>query len=289
MMEAMTVSVVKASDLIAKWRYALANGWGYIWGRYGQVWTQANQNAATREMTVKYGQKWVGKHVADCSGLGYWAFKEMGGYIYHGSNTIWNQYVTCRCELKNGKRTDGAAMLPGDPVFKRKTVDGKINRHHIGYFVGGDTVIEAKGTQSGVVSSKLSAWHETAHWIDVEYEGGQIFVGYPTLKRGSSGESVKRMQELLINAGYSVGAAGADGIFGSGTESGLIAFQADHGLIADGICGPKTWEALSKDEQQTPEPDKDTDIVTVGRDELEIWADTLETLVNEIRDKLGRG
>ena len=24
----------------------------------------------------------------------------------------------------------------------------------------------------------------------------------------------------------------------------MLAFQADNGLIADGICGPKTWAAL---------------------------------------------
>ena len=37
---------------------------------------------------------------------------------------------------------------------------------------------------------------------------------------------------------------GADGIFGAGTESALKAFQRDHGLNADGICGPLTWDAL---------------------------------------------
>ena len=244
---------VKAAELVEKFWYAFNSGWGYIWGRYGQVWTQANQNTATREMTVKSGQNWVGRRVADCSGLGYWAFAELGGYIYHGSNTIWKEYVTDRCDLKNGVRTDGAAMLPGDPVFKRKTVGGEINRHHIGYFVGGDTVIEAKGTQFGVVTSKLSTWHETAHWLNVEYEGGKIFVdAHPTLRRGAKGEAVRTMQTLLIAAGYSVGKAGADGIFGSGTESGVLAFQADNGLSPDGICGPMTWAALDKEMEPKP-------------------------------------
>ena len=67
--------------------------WGYIWGKSGQTWTQASQNAATREMTVKYGQQWVGKRVADCYGLFVFAFRENGGKIYHGSDTIWNQYT----------------------------------------------------------------------------------------------------------------------------------------------------------------------------------------------------
>ena len=35
-------------------------------------------------------------------------------------------------------------------------------------------------------------------------------------------------------------------------------FQKDHGLTADGICGPKTWAALDKaiaDLDPTPEPE----------------------------------
>lgn len=37
------------------------------------------------------------------------------------------------------------------------------------------------------------------------------------------------------------------------------------------------------------EADDDGETVTVNRAELEIWADTLESLLDEIRDKLGRG
>jgi len=41
-----------------------------------------------------YGDKWIGRYVTDCSGLFYWAFKELGGYMYHGSNTMWDKYCT---------------------------------------------------------------------------------------------------------------------------------------------------------------------------------------------------
>lgn len=277
--------IVKAADLVAKFRYAIDKHWGYIWGRYGQLWTQANQNAATREQTVKYGQRWVGHHVADCSGLGYWAFKELGGYIYHGSNTIWNKYVTGRCDLRFGVRTDGAPILAGDPVFKRRTENGTVNRHHIGYFVGGDTVIEAKGTQSGVVTSKLSEWHETAHWLNVEYEGGKIFVEYPILKRGNSGPSVVTMQSLLVKAGYALPPSksaedGVDGIFGVNTEAVLKQFQQDHGLTPDGICGQATWDALTGSTAQND------DTVTVGRDELAQQRKKLEEVAAWINAKL---
>ena len=62
-------TAVKAADLIRLWRRALDGRWGYIWGRYGQVWTEANQRAATRVQTVRWGRQWIGHQVADCSGL----------------------------------------------------------------------------------------------------------------------------------------------------------------------------------------------------------------------------
>lgn len=38
-----------------------------------------------------------------------------------------------------------------------------------------------------------------------------------------------------------------DSIFGPDTEAHLVAWQSQHGLVADGICGPKSWAALLKE------------------------------------------
>ncbi len=64
------------------------------------------------------------------------------------------------------------------------------------------------------------------------------------LKKGAKGNEVKAMQTLLIGYGYSCGSDGADGDFGSNTDKELRAYQKDHGLSVDGICGPKTWAKL---------------------------------------------
>jgi len=64
---------------------------------------------------------------------------------------------------------------------------------------------------------------------------------WPTLRSGSQSEDVRTLQYLLIARGYSLT---ADGIFGSGTEGKVKAFQSAKGLSVDGIVGPQTWGAL---------------------------------------------
>ncbi len=78
-----------------------------------------------------------------------------------------------------------------------------------------------------------------------------------TLRRGSKGPEVARLQQALIELGYLTGEA--DGDFGANTRNAVTAFQAVNGLSADGIAGEKTLaklyggDALSYDE--APEMD----------------------------------
>ena len=65
-----------------------------------------------------------------------------------------------------------------------------------------------------------------------------------TIRRGSKGEAVKEMQQLLMAAGYGLPKYGADGSFGAESEDAVRKFQGANGLTVDGICGPKTWAAL---------------------------------------------
>ena len=144
--------MIRAEDLIAKFQYALDNKWGYIWGTSGQVWTQRDQNNSSREMTVKYGSKWIGHTVADCSGLFRWAYRQLGTDCAHGSNSIYKNYCSAKGTLKAGRRTDGQELKPGTAVFT-----GDAQEHgHIGLYIGGGDVIEAAGTQQGVIRSKVT-------------------------------------------------------------------------------------------------------------------------------------
>ena len=177
-------TTIAAVDLIAKFKYAIDNNWGYIWGTAGDKWTQAKQDALVNTFVKKYGtnwknnanaknedkyygavygKKWVGHTVADCSGLFSWAFKQLGGYMYHGSNTMYNSYCTSKGKLTKKGRTDGKELKPGTAVFT-----GNDAKHgHVGLYIGNDTVIEASGSNAGVIKTKISGGKWT-YWGELK-------------------------------------------------------------------------------------------------------------------------
>jgi predicted chitinase len=58
----------------------------------------------------------------------------------------------------------------------------------------------------------------------------------------ASGPQVRKLQQRLKALGYDVGSV--DGVFGPSTARCIKAFQAAHGLAADGVVGPATSSAL---------------------------------------------
>ncbi len=65
---------------------------------------------------------------------------------------------------------------------------------------------------------------------------------YPTLRAGSAGETVSRLQATLKLLGFYQG--NVDGAYGQSTQQAVIAFQTAADLTADGITGPATWRRL---------------------------------------------
>ncbi len=97
--------------------------------------------------------------------------------------------------------------------------------------------------------------------VDFDYatvaDYGQWFVGgtdwsdvlmnqLPTLAEGATGFPVDNVQSLL-NGSWREGAEPlltVDNVFGPSTLARVKQEQAQHGLVADGIVGPKTWNLL---------------------------------------------
>lgn len=232
-------------------------GWPYVFGAIGEMCTPKNRD---RRASASYptivskcqvlsgkakdcgGCEWgQGVRIFDCRGFTYWLLKQVdikistvGATTQYAEAAAWDM----RGEIKG--MPAGAVCC----VFKDKNG----TKTHTGMHIGGGHIIHCSGTvkrgktsDSGWTHFGIPKGLYTAEELDKLRETIPV---HPTLRRGDIGEAVRQMQVLLIAAGYPVGTSGADGIFGSGTESGVLAFQADNGLIADGICGPKTWAAL---------------------------------------------
>src|ERR1051326_7409840 len=71
-----------------------------------------------------------------------------------------------------------------------------------------------------------------------------------TLREGARGDDVTALQRQLAAKGFSPGAI--DGDFGPGTEAAVLAFQKGQGLLADGIVGAQTAQALGFAEAELP-------------------------------------
>lgn len=215
-----TITTVK---LIEKFQYALDQKWGYILNTWHTQWTKALQNAKISYMTktygsawknsaaakkdnsytaAMYGDRWIGQWVTDCSGLFYWAFKELGGYMYHGSNTMWNKYCVNKGKLVNGKRADGKKLKPGTAVFVLK---GTSDRSHVGLYIGNGTVIEASGTKAGVITTEItnSKWCEWGELKGVDYGENEVAQETTTSKSIPVGYAVVNDTSVALRDGPS--------------------------------------------------------------------------------------
>lgn len=151
------IKKIPVSGLYKYCEMMLRDRWGYILGTAGIEWTEARQKATENEMAQKYGSRWIGHKVADCSGVMVYIWRQYGLKIPHGSNSIRRQSV--------GPLTN--IPQPGYAAFKVRDDD----YYHIG-IVGADgkTVYEAQGTIMGFTTSPASRWDCFAPFKDVQYE-----------------------------------------------------------------------------------------------------------------------
>ncbi|MBR1230195.1 peptidoglycan-binding protein [Bradyrhizobium sp. AUGA SZCCT0176] len=90
---------------------------------------------------------------------------------------------------------------------------------------------------SGAKADDIKAW-DIGGLPDVAPEVVAAYIKPPrTLRKGSTGEDVKKLQKALKLT--------VDGKFGALTEAALKKFQTAHKLAADGVAGPQTWAALN--------------------------------------------
>ena len=124
-------------------------------------------------------QKWsyvaggASEKAVDCSGaFSYW-YKQAGGYMYHGSNTMWRKYSVTKGKIGEIDLCPGMAVYKwrndGNEPAQYKN-DGIGNFYHVGQYIGNGKVVEAKGTKYGVVYSCISEWSHTSRLKDTIYD-----------------------------------------------------------------------------------------------------------------------
>ena len=235
-------------------------GWPYVWGAVAAQCTPAKREyyagrsscpAAESKLIISGCQALNGSGKS-CGGCTYYPnnmrtlIDDCQGFVKQlcsrvgislaggGASTMWRT-------ANNWSEKGEIATLPEKLccIFWQNASDKSI-MNHVGFYVGGGMMIHCSGT---VKKEKLSK--KVTHWAIPKGLGGDTpMPTLPTLRRGSTGEYVTLLQTKLIQLGYDVGATGADGRYGAKTEAAVKAFQKDHGLVADGITGPRTWEAL---------------------------------------------
>ena len=65
----------------------------------------------------------------------------------------------------------------------------------------------------------------------------------PILRLGDDGDQVAALQSMLAAKGFAIP---TDGHFGVATDTAVKQFQQSRGLQADGVAGPRTWQALGQ-------------------------------------------
>lgn len=255
-------------------------GCGYTLGTYGQICTQAllerRANSDTSNPSSYYlvdCARWMGRLVADCSGLIKWFLVKKGvNNCDTNSNGMYKNWCS-----EGSTDMSRMPLIPGTIVFKRNST----RVFHIGIYVGKDRVIEAKGALFGVVVSQLSTdsgWNcwGKFDWLNynlrenecdqlpivsdaltygplpgypnismnsseaVSFSGGSSYTG-PVYKLGMTDNKIEMIRRRLWadNKNFLI-----NNMFDEILDTAIRNFQTSKGLVPDGLVGGETWRAL---------------------------------------------
>ena len=158
-----------AADLVAYAEHAWESGWGYVWGCFGQVLTDSLLEYKISQYPEGVGQyeniireKWMGGRVTDCVGL-------IKGYGWLDPDTLTIRYGTNGMPDVSANQMYYAATESG-PISTIPEIPGLAvwKAGHIGIYIGSGYVIEASGTSTGVIKTRL-AQRSFTHWLKIPY------------------------------------------------------------------------------------------------------------------------
>ena len=203
----------------------------------------------------------------DCSSLVIDCFKHAGlplSCTYTGN--MYSDMMRCGFEDVTGNvdLSTGAGLERGDVLLNHV--------HHTAMYIGGGQLVQASineygtttGGQTGDQTGReiYTRGYYNYPWDCVlRYTGAEpdtvpttkkptqfVTVELPMLEDGQTGVVVAMLQAALKYFGYDP--KWIDGEFGTRTRNMLMAYQAEHGLETDGICGAATYKSIVGGERE---------------------------------------
>ena len=155
---------------LVQWALTAYNeGWGYVWGTFGQTMTHGLLQAKITQYPNHVGiyeyfirANYLGKRTADCIGL-------IKSYSWYNPDTGNIEYATNGMPDIGANQIYTAATQKG-PISTLPEIPGLILwcSGHVGIYIGNGYAIEAMGTVYGVVKTKVSERSWT-HWCENPY------------------------------------------------------------------------------------------------------------------------
>ncbi len=156
-------------DLVDLAQQALKQGWGYVWGTYGDILTETSLSQKLTQYPEDVGEyeqfirdNWLGRRTVDCIGL-------LKAYCWLDPETG-----------VIGYRTDLMPDVSTETLFEDAVEKGTIDtipeilglivyqKANVGIYIGDGYVIEAQGTETGVVKDRLED-RDFTYWLKCPY------------------------------------------------------------------------------------------------------------------------
>ena len=156
----------------------------------------------------------------------------------------------------SAEETAYVLLKDGSSGLEVRKLQGRLAE--LGYYSGGVDGIYGSTTTTAVKAFQRanglsadgqagSATQTKIYSASAKYASSPVTTANPeqtrTMTVGMTGNDVYALQERLIELNYLSGVA--DGVFGTETQTALIAFQKNNGLTADGTAGASTLKKIS--------------------------------------------